>query len=67
MDTITKSTRTIRTLSERMAKPKSTVSERDACWKVIHQELAILDAQAALIAEALRLLGKQSANEKHLP
>jgi type II secretory pathway component PulF len=67
MDTITKSTRTIRSLSARMAKSKSTASEREACWKVIHQELAILDAQGALIAEALRLLGRQSANVKDQP
>lgn len=67
MDSIVKSTRTIRSLANRMAKPKSTASERKVCWQVIHQELAILDAQAALIAEALQLLGKQSANAPALP
>lgn len=47
-----------------MARSKITLSERVACWKVIREELDILDAQSELIAEALRLLGRQPAIEK---
>jgi hypothetical protein len=58
MTAIFNSTGRIRTLARRMAEPDNSSSERAACWEDIYQELEKLDAQALLIAETLKLLGR---------